>query len=341
MLVLAVQTHAQDNMPSTLFPILSSYSEIAPDFQHARNIAILNNTNVNGFCNGFESLKANDSLYIVIAPDSNGYKLFNVNDPSKPTYYGKIIINTYYWTRDVESKIYSNDTSRIFIVEIPKEKTGRYSCRIVSIPLTSTNLNRLNGFERSYTALQNVLSDSLTGVGNIEMLYEFEGKLFVASNDSILHYYDVSLLNSFALEPAITLITPPSYPTRHISSTKIHEVKGYKRINGEFLIGLGIVRAGMCILHFDQNWNYTSSDYQIYEFDRTLFPDTVINPYKDVYDPNNWSGEHQHKWDWRICHSVLPYDNGSNQYVLTVDEYTNFIGFQDINGNWDNSVWEC
>ena len=157
------------------------------------------------------------------------------------------------------------------------------------------------------------------------MLYQLEGKLFVASNNSTLHWFDVSDSSFFAHDSLILSIH--SLPTLYTEDydKRIHEVKGYKKANGDLELGLGLTRSGMCLLRFPSGGGSVVQTLQLYEYDRTTFPDTIINPYKAYYDSVNWSGEHQHKWDYRVCHSVIPYENASgNEYVLTTDEYTSF-----------------
>ena len=151
--------------------------------------------------------------------------------------------------------------------------------------------------------------------------------------------YDVSSPN--ALDPS-SIVLSPNLPTLH-PDVKIHEVKTYTRENGDHLVGLGLVRSGMCILRFDQNWGNIDTLYQMYDFDRTLFPDTIINPNKDYFNPNftgNPADGENNKWDWRISHSVLPYDMGGGRFVLTTDEYTRFEGFQNISGSWLDPPYE-
>jgi hypothetical protein len=174
------------------------------------------------------------------------------------------------------------------------------------------------------------------------MSYRHEDRLFIASNDMVLRYYDFSNPRAVVTH---SIPLSPSLPTSHPPSG-LHEVKGCTLQNGKKLIGLGIPRMGMCMMTFNSDWTRASDSvrWQIYEFNRATFPGTVINPHKKHFD-NNYSSDPSRsindKWDWRVCHSVIPYDQNSGHYVLTVDEYTNHQGYQRKNGMWLRPPWEA
>jgi hypothetical protein len=120
---------------------------------------------------------------------------------------------------------------------------------------------------------------------------------------------------------------PPLYikasvlPTLNRETSAVHEVKGYRTDSGILKIGLGLVRGGMCLIDMDSSGEVIVMTHQAYDFNRTQFPDTVINPYKWYFDSTEWAGPRQNKWDRCLCHSVLPYEYGGGRYVLTTDEY--------------------
>ncbi len=285
----------------------------AQNYQSSRNISIT--SKIDGSVNGFEPVRIlnypyqGDTLYLLIIPHyalpgGHGYALYNVNDPYNPTFFGKILINGG-GTRDVESIKYSGDDAvRIFILELGSDS------KIISIKLTYDNLLDIDNNYVHYNSLNTAaVTQTLKGVSDIEMIYQYDSVLYVATNKKYLTYYNVSSQTTFAKYADINFNPPSPYPTLHdLNNTmhldnKLHEVKVFKTIDTTY-VGCGLVRAGMCIVPINfsnrNNPGVGTLKYQLYEFDRTIFPDTIINPYKAYYDSLNWSGENQHKWDWRI-----------------------------------------
>ncbi|MBL0174506.1 MAG: hypothetical protein IPP94_04430 [Ignavibacteria bacterium] len=174
------------------------------------------------------------------------------------------------------------------------------------------------------------------------MMYRHEDRLFIAGNTDTLKYFDISdpdtmVVYKLKIEPVVPL------PTNQTSFMKIHEVKGTTLANGRRLIGLGIPRGGMAIVEFDTYWSILSTQFQLYDAARPLFPKTVLNPNKTVYN-NSYAPDSSRtindKWDHRGCHSVIPYDQNGGRYVLTVDELNWFDGIQNKSRMWLPSWWE-
>jgi len=322
---------------------------IEPDFQSSRNVSLA--STIKTRTSGFEPIriiKSNptDTVYMVVATDSLSsiYTFYDVTDISNSYIFGKIKIKDTLQTRDVESVMYVNGEVRLFLLELQSSTEKRPSLtNIISIPLTEQNLLKIkNNSPIYYGDLDNDKTQTIYGIYDAEMLYQFNGKLFIASNTDTLYYYDVSQPGLFSSYPPLSL-TPPSLPTLHDlyttgnRNTRLHEIKGWKRANGNLVLGCPLTRAGMCIVEMDSTGGNISKTYQMYEFDRTTFPDTVINPHKAYYDSTDWTGEKQNKWDWRVCHSIIPYEYEGKEYVLTTDEFAFYPGPRD-SSSWR---WEA
>jgi hypothetical protein len=331
---------SQDNLASEWWPTAQIADSVIPAFRYARNMAVT--TCIPGHAAAVRSFMLGRRRFLITTESAaQGFVLFEIDSVTNtPVRFGTIGISPGFWTRDAEVAEYGSDSVRLFISESTLAVHPEFCVsRIASFPLTVANLFALQKNEWYGRFPDGVLVQELLSIGNVEMLHCFDGRLFVASNTSTLYYYDVATSSQF--DPG-AIVLNPALPTLHSSSAKVHEVKGFRASDGSRWIGVGLVRSGMCLLHYDSTWQLTDSTFQIYDFDRTTFPDTIINPYKVVYDSvfDAAGAEHNHKWDYRICHSVLPYDGTSSHHVLTVDEYTNCVGYQDPSGNWMNAPWE-
>lgn len=331
---------SQDNIPSASWPFPSNPDSIAPMHVASRNIAII--SKINGAAAGIKSIALSDSIRLLITTidAKEGWAVYSLDKWNQIEDYGKILLDDTrgdmnFVTRDVD--IIQYEASHRIILAISNLSD---SSRIIIFPLNETNLQKIREKKLYTMEMDSVLINSIQSVSDIEQILQSDGRLFIASNTNRLYICDVS---SPDLVDTSSMILQPSLPTLH-PDVKIYEVKAYTRENGDHLVGLGLVRSGMCILRFDQNWSIIDTTYQIYDFDRTLFPDTIINPNKDYFNPSftgNPADGENNKWDWRISHSVLPYDMGGGHFVLTTDEYTRYQGFQDISGAWLDPPYEA
>jgi hypothetical protein len=291
----------------------------SPSYKYARNMSIISLQNTNA--SGMTSLNIRDTTYLMQPYNATRqivtYALYGGDILAE---YGRINCSDAYKLRDICHIKYTDNSANNLCA---MTDTSRINSRVVSIPFTNVNrqIIQRSGFGGvEYTDLIGVSSFVIDSVPNIEQITQIDGMLFIASNDSILRYIDVTS-GTFGADTSEVIV--PNAPTEHIDPLKIHEVKGYVASSGKRIVGLGLPRYGMCVITFNEDsvWSIDTIQYQYYEFDRTMFPDTVINPHKYHYDTTYISGssdERNHKWDYNMCHSVIPYPG----YVMTVDELT-------------------
>ena len=355
--ILFSPAHSQYSQPEDLLS-LQAFSLTVPDvYQFARNMALTGSAGPGAgpFCivRAPDYPTGGDTSYFAIVPeDRDGYFIYNVNDPSNPTLFGKILLDSATKARDVVAAYYQgSETPRLFFVQQRRTNAPTDHTRLISIDLSSDVLDRITqAFDtgRSYHVLPasaNVHIVDLNHCWNVEMLHLSNGKLFVAANIDTLYYYDVSTDSSFARYDLVSLHPANAATLQDLNTAglnaKLHEVKTCTHADGTMTVGCPLVRAGMCVLTLNGDGSVHSRKWQYYDNDRTRFPDTVINPDKAYYDPTDWTGEHGHKWDFTMCHSALPYEHENKTYILTSDEYSPCYGYNTIDtsgaGRWG---WE-
>ena len=345
--IVPLSIFAQSEPPGEGFPpaYTAPTSPLPPEFQSSINVSVLGN--IPGDIARIRSIRVGDSLRLIVFPREHVWKFYNLDATNQLKFYGELGVDSNateadFETQDIETITYADSSVRMFL---DMQRNYDKTAKIISIPLDSATFSYISSTHGyfKYSDIVTARADVVNSIGVLEMLHQFDGRLFLATNTSRLIMYDVSDSAAFTrsfidLNPSLpTLHHPPREPI------KIHEVKGFNRQNGERLIGMGLPRYGMCVLTFDSLWNKIGEKYQYYEFDRTLFPDTVINPNKAYYDPvynPAPNSMRNHKWDWNICHSVLPYDDQGGRYVLVVDEYTSYPAYKDAQDAWILSTFE-
>jgi hypothetical protein len=261
-----------------------------------------------------------------------------------------------YIARDAEVVSYG-DSVRLYLCFVNQYDTSLGAPQhsyIVDIPVYSGDYDSVLANTMNISDMELILSGAerlipasgQLNINNIEMIYYHDGMLFVATNIGHLVYYDVTTPDSVT-KHVIPLLLPECGTMD--SLIRNHEVKGWTLSSGEKLIGVGNVRTGMNVLRFDSNWEFQDAKVQVYDFDRTLLPDRVINPYKTLYDTVSYLDENNeldltdirnNKWDYRVTHSVIPYEHNAELFVLTVDEYSNYTGAKDSCNQWRRDLWE-
>jgi hypothetical protein len=272
---------AQDEHPSA-FPLASGWDP-PMHFKYARNLMVTQQFNTGAP----SSVRIADTSYIFRSFEFDSIRIDYIDRNGNCDYYGNIKFSGTGSIRDISCAKYLDGSANIFIAFQSTATTHR----IVSIPFTATNRAKIlgaggQGLESGF--LEN--TDAATiNLGKIEQISVVDNGLFLATDVDSLIYFDVSQKD---LGPGRNkIVLSVNVPTMHSQPTelvKIHEVKGYKASNGQRIIGLGLLRYGMCVMTFPSNsWdtNSVTIRYQYYEHDRTLFPNTIINSYKYYYDP--------------------------------------------------------
>jgi hypothetical protein len=303
---------------------------------------------VNTFNNLFEYFAYNANYYLIVKelhatgdsllPDTLSYRFYNVTDPSQPVRLGRINLPDSIGAGDIETFQYGDTTRLIFYgVRARSDTVGDdlYLDVLVGAPMMTRILDGEVIGPSNYNDAEISTHDVYTTNRYNEMIYGHDHHLLLATNLNILRIVDLSTPTTFDLLPDIEMYPTPSC-TQH-TEVKNHEVKTFTCANGNILVGVGVLRSGMKVLTFDENWNLIDSLTQNYDHDRTLFPETIINPTKEMWDTlihQPLSDIRNNKWDHRVCHSVLPYDDDSGgHFVLTVDEFTSSNSGQYENGS--------
>ena len=251
-----------------------------PDYHYSANMAILKNDTITAVGAGFEEFYSLiDSSCYLVAMDSSGFRFFNVTDPFRTIAMGTIESPSKERGQDAEMKIYG-DSVRLFMLSSERKMLDVVIDSILLVVLSDPDKKIGPSDYTNYNINQ---TDPIVS-NRIEMFYEHDGMLFLATNDSTLLYYDVSSLQSMTPQTAITFTSIPS-ATGNLGALKNHEVKASTRSNGHRLVGVGMVRQGMRVVEFDESWNVDSVMEQFYDDDRTLLAeDIVINPHKELYN---------------------------------------------------------
>ncbi len=339
---------AQTPPPSEIIQTLIFPSPIQPEYKDSKNLAILERFSVNTYTDRFEYFSFDNKNYIVakegLTNDTAGFVFYDATDPAQAFRVGRINLLSNYLASDMEVVSY-HDTIRLFLYAPRKDSTVSMNLfldvRIATILIDalSTSPNIIDSLDYSNYGIT-VRHDNPSWTTH-EMIYYHDGMLLFATNTNYLRYVDVSTPSTWDTHSDIVL-----YPNTSITlhpQVKIHEVKALTRQDGKKVVGLGAVRGGMRLLTFNQNWGLLSIVTQYYDHDRTFLPNTIINPNKVMFDPTvhyPLTDERNNKWDYRMCHSVLPYDQNDRRYVLTVDEHTTSASGQDSAGNWIPEIWE-
>jgi hypothetical protein len=342
--VLAEYCIAQAPPPGEAMQSISHQSSVPLEYKGSQNVSILDRIETNTWCNGFEAIRI-DSLSILItktslAPKVYGIVFWDVSNPSTPVELGAIRLLFMHKLHDLEAIQYT-DSARVFLYA--DNDTGDVDV-IYDICVTDFMLGQLGPQpldSTDYVDISLSMHDLSSSNTYVEMLYHHDGMLFLATNESTLRYYDVSSPGTWIPQPVIAFNAAPAV-TDH-PDVKIHEVKAFTDDNGNKIVGLGTVRSGMRLLVFDESWNLVDSLQQYYDHDRAMLPGTILNPYKMLFDSTvhyPLTDDRNNKWDYRICHSVLPYDSEGKRYVLTVDEFTKSNSGQYQNGDWIPQLWE-
>ena len=339
---------AQDNMPSFFTGVLDP-DTTAPVHMYSLNMAVLHR--IDGVTEGFGVVNIGDTTLLFCqggAHSRDTLCVYDVSNPNMPTRLGSIRMDSLIHVRDIEFFVDQDSTTRLLIAESDRDKTGMIpNARLISIPLTSENLIKLSS-DTHYTAfagyhvadfpLYPSADTNTSKTRNVEMIHQRGGLVFAATNKPMLVWFDVSDTSTIT---AYSHVFTPPLPTFEEFDINVHEIKT-EMLGDTILAGVSLVSRGMCLMKFDANGNLVDSVFQIYDYDRTGFPHILLNPHKEYYDTTIYSGDDQrnNKWDYRICHSVLPYSSAGGRYVLTVDEYTSFRGYQNIDTVWIPEAWE-
>ncbi len=341
--------------PSEQMQTMSFESPVAPQFKYARNMAILDRFGVNTFSNQFEYFTYNANHYLIVKefhatgdsllPDTTAFRFYNVTDPSQPVRLGRINLPDSIGAGDIESFQYG-DTTRLIFYGVRARSDTAGNDLYLDVLVNPAIMSRIqsgetidtSGYGGAYISKHSIL----TAKKYNEMIFGHDHHLLLATNLNILRIVDLSTPSTFDLLSDIEMYPTPSC-TQH-TEVKNHEVKAFTRSNGDILVGVGVLRSGMKILTFDPAWNLTETVEQNYDQDRTLFPETIINPTKVMWDSTIYqplADSRNNKWDHRVCHSVLPYDDEmGGHFVLTVDEFTSSNSGQYENGQWIPALWE-
>lgn len=330
---------SQGQMPSELMHPPMYPVGLSPEYKHSQNTAILNRLAVDVWSNGFECFQAYNTNLLIVQ-ETGGYRFYNANDPSRLVPLGAIHLPSGYGPKDAEVVRYG-DTTRLLllgrraganiIIDVPYNSKLHQDLQTLSEPID----------EADYTTYS-MREHDLDVSKYIEMIYQHAGRLFLATNMNMLRWYDISSSDTWRREADI-VFTPDTTCTLHPpSDIKNHEVKAWTRTDGHHLVGVGLVRAGMRILEFNPAWQLGQTVTQYYDHDRSLLPSTILNPAKERWDTTTYVGTNSraNKWDYRMCHSVLPYQHNGHEYVLTTDEFTHGNEGQDIDTVWIPGLWE-
>lgn len=272
-------------------------SSSSPQFHSSQNMAILKCIPTDTWCNGFDYF-TEDGFHYIVMPADGGYRFHDVTDPSRPLVLGQIELPDGFFPRDAEIAYYG-DTTRLFLVGIYRKTNSLDPHRpavILDVVLTdnvSSVLLTQNGTIANTEYISygvDVITPESGSNGsmiyNIEMLHRHDRMLFVASNTNALQYYSIA---HHQLRDSLRIIVDPDSTGTLHKEVKIHEVKADTYQEGSRVVGLGTVRSGIRVLDFTSEWENPAITAQIYDFDRTIFPDTIINPYKYRWDTLSYS----------------------------------------------------